>query len=380
MMHLHGIHLIDEFRDELKELYLHRALRAFGESLVSVFIPIYIIKLGFPIEMALLYLIARYAFQLIAVPLVMVSDGRIGLKHTILISSFLIIGLIVFLHSCFVISTTSILILGLLGGIDVSFYWIPLNIEFGLYSKDGRRGRETAMLSILPRIGKVFAPVVSAFVIVSYGFQSLLVVASVIIIGSMVPLFLTREHWVRRKPLKSLFIKKNLKFTGMLVAKGFFSACMIVWPIFTFLFMDDYVSIGSIISLQIFVSILATALIGRFSDRFDMSKIFRFVGAFAAISFFSLIFVRTPLQLAIGSILAGVSYAMIIVPTFAYLCNNTDREHMPQLMGYRDVVFPIVRISMFSILLLMPLLLGFKVIFLLTSIAGVYLAFFNQGN
>ncbi|NYZ79879.1 hypothetical protein H0N95_01355, partial [Candidatus Micrarchaeota archaeon] len=144
-MNHNGFHL-PNFREEMTELYANRVVRYFGMSLVYVFIPVYLLSLGFSFQQAVLYIILKRLFMAMTVPLAIYSDGRVGIKRTALISAFVLSAFLLYLYSEFSVSLTSIVILGLLEGLDMSLYWVPMNIDFGLASKKGKRGEETAAI------------------------------------------------------------------------------------------------------------------------------------------------------------------------------------------------------------------------------------------
>ena len=84
LQHLKMIH----FREELIELYSCRLLRAFALSLIGVFIPIYLLELGFSFEMVMFYLVTKYSVLGLISPFSAWIETKIGVKHTTLMKYF----------------------------------------------------------------------------------------------------------------------------------------------------------------------------------------------------------------------------------------------------------------------------------------------------
>ena len=56
-----AIHRVVKIRNELEEIYLNQVIRTFAVSLIGIFIPIYLLNIGFALNEALFYLMVVMA-------------------------------------------------------------------------------------------------------------------------------------------------------------------------------------------------------------------------------------------------------------------------------------------------------------------------------
>ena len=87
---MHNIHNILHFltktlgiKKELKELYLNIVLHILAISLIGIFIPIYLLDIGFDLNAVLYFFLVYWFFFMAGAPLVGKLVSRIGTKYTI---------------------------------------------------------------------------------------------------------------------------------------------------------------------------------------------------------------------------------------------------------------------------------------------------------
>src|SRR3989338_5103928 len=126
---MHNWHFFHFFKSrELNEMYVSIAIRAFALSLIGVFVPVYLYKIGYPLFSVFLFYAIQSFFQIIfSIPAAKFSS-RYGIKHSMLIS---VPFLIVFFFLLYSIENVAIplTLLALFGGISTSMFWVPYHID-----------------------------------------------------------------------------------------------------------------------------------------------------------------------------------------------------------------------------------------------------------
>src|SRR3990172_1971196 len=149
-MHNSTGHLFSFFKNrELNELYVSLAIRAFSLSLIGVFFPIYLYKIGYPL-----------------------FSSKYGIKHSILISIPFLIGFFFLLYSIGTYNVPLIL-LALFDGISTAMFWVPYHIDFAKFSSKKNRGKQIGVAAITASVISVLGPIAGAGILVFAGFKVL---------------------------------------------------------------------------------------------------------------------------------------------------------------------------------------------------------------
>ena len=95
---LHKINRLIKLKSELSEIYLNQVIQTFAVSLIGIFIPIYLLEIGFDLIMVFnYYLIFSVCIIVLSVLPIRLSN-KIGLKHTIFLSTIPLITVYMFLQ------------------------------------------------------------------------------------------------------------------------------------------------------------------------------------------------------------------------------------------------------------------------------------------
>ncbi|MCK4926994.1 MAG: hypothetical protein KAS11_00875, partial [Candidatus Aenigmarchaeota archaeon] len=128
--HMHKIHLL---KNELSEVYMNLALESFALSLISIFVPIYILSVGYSFDYMILFFMIYYGCIGIFAPVSASLANRFGFKHIILFRTPLLIAFLLGLHNIESLMFSP-LVLAAFGGFGSSLYWISINSIFAKYS------------------------------------------------------------------------------------------------------------------------------------------------------------------------------------------------------------------------------------------------------
>jgi MFS family permease len=255
---------------QIKELFWSTAILDFAVSAIGIFEPIYLYTLGFSLTKIILFFLAVYAIYFLILPF----GGKIarlhGYEHSIIYSSpFLIFYYLslsaISYHQIFIL--TAILSLA----IQKMLYWPGYHADFARFGEDGRRGREISNLIVLDSLVVVLGPIFGGIVISTLGFKVLFIIVSFLILCSNIPLLTTPEEFTSvpfsyRDALKRIFKKENRRELFAYMGFGEELIAGFLWPVFIYLIIKQYFSIGFVVGMSTFLSIILTFYIGRITD------------------------------------------------------------------------------------------------------------------
>jgi len=355
------------------------SIDGFAGSLIGIFIPIYLLTLGYSVKQVFVFYIITYAALTGFFFLAGYCASRWGLKRTILLR---FPCLIFYLIALYYLPTKALplSLLALVNACNMAFYWFALHIIFTRASEHGEMGNNVGKLLALPKIAGIIAPLLGGFMAVSFGFGFLFVLAIVLYLVSAIPLFYTDEL---KQPIDLRFgkaikiISRHPKyFIGEILNNGTGVVESVIWPVFIYLSFNDILSIGALGTLLGAGGVLFTLFIGRTSDKSNKKFLLR-LGALLMIAIWSMrYFGQNEILFYILTILAGFFSILITVPftSIAYGSAKKDEGGTSEFIILREVAVNTGRVLIFSIAILM--IGNIKFSFLASGLVFVYYFFF----
>lgn len=256
---------------ELSELYTSMMLRSMGMSLIGIFVPIYLYKLGYPIGDICLYLALQYFGRIFYEIPVGYLIARIGPKHTMLISYIFQITSLVLLLTLPEYHWPLWLI-ALCWALASSTFFLAFHVDFSKVMHGEHGGKELGFLSIMERSGGVLGPVVGGIVATVFGPQYTILAAITMFLAAILPLLMSPEPTKLHQKLHfaSFPFKKYTRDYASYIAYGAETVlAMSIWPLYLaiFLFTDNtYAQVGAVTSAGVLASIVAAYAIGKTVD------------------------------------------------------------------------------------------------------------------
>ncbi len=195
---------------EVDELYVNLGLRAFSFGLISVFIPLFFLSLGYSLIDVFVFFGLFSFFHIIFIIPAAYLSSKWGFKHVIIASQPF---LILFFVSLYLLESSSIplVLISFFLGVYSALFWFAFHADFAENSRDGERGKEVAFANIISSVASAVAPIIGALVIVYLNFSYLLVFVILIILASIIPLLLTEDKKDSVDfSLKKIFANRNL--------------------------------------------------------------------------------------------------------------------------------------------------------------------------
>ncbi len=337
-------------------LRLHRALHSslglfewsvwlhtFARSLISVFVPIFLLKAGYPVADVLLYFLIVNTFD---VPLDFFARWlirRIGARVVIIIGSLCMLVYFMALSFLTVGDWPLLVTIAFFAAAYDALYWVA-HLYFFMESSTHKKNieRDTSGLFIVQQLAEVMAPAIGAVLILIFGEDILLYVSVGIIIISIIPLF--RIKGVHDKP--STPSQPWRAFWGTwevardYVSTGLYgihmSAELELFPIFLFLLIGNVESVAAVAVLAAMATMLFTYFTGRLHRKHRVRTII--AGAIVAtILWVGRIFVHEYVFLYASVFIVGLSGVMISIPLVSTLFEKGEKIDTLSASMWRNV-------------------------------------------
>ena len=380
-MHLPSLHQLYGFShkvlyNELGELYLNIMLRQFSASLIAVFIPLYLIGLGFSLVDVIGFYMVFFGLLALFAPLATIVGRFVGVKHVILYSTPITIAYLLGLQFFLPKHPGLLYVIAALAAIQGIFYWIPMHslIVRALHSK--RRGREVGLFQSLQHLSALLAPALGGVIIVFGSYSILFTVVIVFRIFSIIPLFFTPDIHPRIDiSLKRMFSGKHLRFTAAFVSEGVLTAIStMLWPLFIFITVKSTLSVGLVATLTEVGVVVFTLYIGRLSDIMRKEKLLHLGGMLQGFIWFVRYLANTAVKIFAIGFLDGFLQVMITVPLTTLLYEQAMKERPDEFILFRELCLGFGRVGCLALLLLFTdkFLAGFIIAGLASLVFAVF--------
>jgi len=324
---------------QLSELYASVALKDFAISAIAIFEPIYLWTIGFSLQKILLFYLLVYGIYVFTLPLGGKFSGQLGYEKTIFISSFFLVFyyLCLFLiphHPVFFILAIAMFV------IQKTLYWPAYHGDFTQSSDKLDRGRETASIETISMLVYVLGPLAGGFIIKYFGFKVLFFIISLVILLSNIPMLVTKEKVEKIdfsyfSTFKMITKKENLRSFIAYLGFGEELVVMVVWPIFIYMVIKDFFSIGGIVALATLVTGIILLYIGRVTDRHrNKNKMVKTGTVFYSFAWLLRLLASTGLHVFFIDTFSRIFKDVIYVPLMALTYDRASKSNI-----LRSIIF-----------------------------------------
>jgi MFS family permease len=379
-----------KFSTGLTAIASNRLITMFGSSLFGLFFPIFLYQMfNDSVLYMLLFFLIGYTAGALAHPIGAKIMTRIGLNASIILGTISYI----FFWASFLLVTEDI---AKLGGIILAIifltiwrilYWVPFHTDFAQFTKKGTRGRVIGSFASLGLLIGVITPLLSGFLISSFGYPVLFIAACAIITTSLFPLLFlpkVKEEYSYGyfETFKVLFEKRHRSMIYTYASEGAENVVgLFIWPIFLFqILKGNYLDVGMLATAIVIASIILQLLVGRWTDKYRRRSILKIGTGLYSLGWIFKVFVTTAFQIFI--VATYHSFAMIIMrtPFDAMLYERAaDAGHyVDEYTVLREVALNIGRVIMILLLLLTLTFVSLPYTFFLAAISALFLNFIGK--
>ena len=368
---------------DITALYSNIVIDQIGEGLVGLFMPIFLWQTFGSINLVLLYYFCVYFLYAVLVFFGAKIMSRLGQKMSMILSipfKILFFTGLYFLSVGYPVLIITFLMITIVE-VRLMLFWVPYHTDFAGFTNKKSRGRVIGLLSALSSLVSILIPVFSGWLIKMYGFEVLFLIAIVLFVVSLLPLFLIKptfekftfsfkETW--RKLLGRQYRRMFLSYfaDGMENMVG-----AIIWPIFIFqLLKGDFLAVGAISSLIVLFTVSAQLIMGQFTDKFDKKKLMRWGSGLYAIGWFLKIFVSTGFEIFLASTYHNFAAIVMRTPFDALIYEKAaDAGHyVDELTVLREMALNLGRAFCVILLFIFLSFFGLQWTFILAGVASLF--------
>lgn len=268
-MHSFSLPAVNKLNNpELWELNISLAIRTFAGGLVDVFLPVYLYYNGLSLQTIFLFYVIVNLLNLLFSPIIALILSKIGPKHGFILNTPFQIIFYLLVYS-FTVYNWNIFILTLFLSLAHSFFRQGLHIQIIQHTSKEHQGKSLGLIKALQIAAKALSPVLGAFLTLFFSFNLVLVLASILIFISNVPLLLTKDEHLQFD-FEFFKIFKHAKwneFWSLFAAGIELDMNQLIWPIILIVFLNNsFTTTGIITSISVIFSILASYFVGKYSD------------------------------------------------------------------------------------------------------------------
>lgn len=330
MFHLHDyIHgLMGQYfaNKEMDELYVSVGIKALAQSIITIFIPVYLYKLGLSISSIALYYLIFYFAVTFFMHFAMKLNHKIGLKKVLSLGTIILIAyyyLLDYLQN----GTIHYSIVAIILGISMAVYYASFHIYFTKFADKKHEASEMSIIRSLFRFSAIIGPLVGALLITAGSYRLSFIIVSTLLIISIFPLLLTKDQKIKKQTITfSRVIKADTKKKALAyIASGAIgTTAWILWPLFIYLNVEKLISLGLIISVGSLITIFFLFTIGKTADK-HKEKVLK-TGVYThAITWPARLFFLSPIGIFIMNFLSTITLLMIDLP-FSKLIYEKGRK------------------------------------------------------
>ncbi|MEX2043658.1 MAG: MFS transporter [Patescibacteria group bacterium] len=249
---------------EMKRVVWAHFLSSFGMSMVTIFVPIFLLKSGYSFSSVMLYMAE---LSLFAVPLQYVASKLTG---TLRANHAMAIGLAskgVFLFLLLTLGSESwpLWLVAFFWAGWRAFYWVAFHINFSKTRDRKKEGSQVSGIAALKIMAGGAAPAIGGILATAYGIGVVYGVAIGLLVISIIPLLHGEEVSVKR-PLQFALLRfrRILRDLFANVSNGVTTVAeSFMWPILVSFLISTYAGIGILSSVVVLSAIAVSLYVGR---------------------------------------------------------------------------------------------------------------------
>jgi MFS family permease len=359
----HTYHLIR--LSEMKKLFWERSFDSVAVNLVSIFIPIYLLKLHYSIQQIFWFYTLTGLFMTIIYPLGFKFIGKLGANRCIVLGNianatfFLLLFKLPVWHE-------ALWILAVYRGGYSAFYYPAFTANFVAARAHRKTGLQIGRMNAITLCLGGLAPAIGGFIASQAGISWVYVIVIISIVIANMPLLLGPEN-LKHTSFKLSNIPwescKDFIANGLYNIPGFVES--VIWPMAISLFITSYSGIGVLASAMVLSTIVISLYVGSREDRVGERQFINEGVATNAVANIGKLFASTPMGILGVNFVSGTSDALLANSFSSRYYKNADTEQMLEYTFGMEVTHSIIWTIYFGLLSMLAFLFSLKVMLLI---------------
>lgn len=367
------------FKQNLFKLHIVNSLESLAWSLVGIFIPIFLLTVGYSLVQVFIYYIIQNIAILIASFLVLEIAKNYSLKVVLLFRFPLVIIFLYFLSSISD-NTFPIYLLAIVDGIQAGFFYLPIHIIFSNNAKNDEISSSTAKFFAIPSFIGLFGPLIGGIIIYLFGFKYLFLSSIILLFFAYIPLFFIKLHKTvyhyKLSEGKRLYKKYKKYFYYEIFSNIAEEVDGVIWPIFIYINLINITSVGIIGSIIALSSSIFTLIVGKLADKKDKLKMIRLSVVFLMLVWLLRYLFHNETAFYILSILASFAYVIFSIPYYSIFYKISKKEKEAVFFAFREVPVAMARIIMFVLAIILANQL--ELLFIIAALSYIIFLFWKE--
>lgn len=348
----HHIHIHRFIHNKYNELVISNTFRTFALSLISLFLPIFLLQSGFTM---LEVLVLEVVISITVFFGHYIAHGLVGhgIKKHLIASYVLTIIFYIFLYNTeFLVATIGkigyLTILAVLNTMYIALFWTSFHLFF-IKSTRKNEGKKYGILMGIPVILGIVSPFVGSLLIGNFGFQVTFIVTSVLLAIGGSTLFFSKETKASTKrDMKKIIKGSGVKANWMFIFEGA-NTCgtAFIWPVLLYVLGMKLISLGLLYLFSNSLFAIVSYLSGKITDKHGARKIIRIGSIGHGISLILRAFTKTMLLMTFAQSLGGLFGALLFVPFRSSFYKHSHKDSSNSILN-REFYLHVGRVCLFT--------------------------------
>lgn len=310
-------------------LNLHYGLFALVMNGAGVFICVYLLKAGVPMPGVLVAMAAILLARFFIRPLIVRFAVRFGLQRMLIVGTVLMslqYPIIAFVHG----ANLALYLMILVAAIGDTVYWSCYHAYMAALGDQEHRGHQVSMREAIAAMAGVVSPILTGWLLISFGPFAAFGTASAINLTAMVPLFWTPNIAVA-KQVPGAF-RAALPGVLFFAADGWIgSGIVFVWQIALFVSLNgNFLNFGGAMAISALVGAVAGLFLGRHIDAGHGNRaVFFALGPLVAMVLLRAVSVGHPVFAVAANALAYAGSCLYVPTLMTAVYNIAKRSPCP---------------------------------------------------
>lgn len=380
MQKLHSHHGLTTgfLQPELKKLYWSQGFSSLAGGLVVIFIPIFLLKLGYSLADVLSYMVFYGLFCPPALYVTLHAVAKFGANRIMAvgnISQAIFLGLLITLPS----QRWPLFALSALSAWVNSAYWPAFHANFAVARTPKTSGRQLSYVYAVIAIAGAIAPAIGGILATVFDIKLVYGIAAGFFVVASLPMFVGRKGFkpdnFKLARLKTVNIKPDLSaYAGWGIVE---TTEEVIWPLMIFLIITSYASIGLLSSVIIISGIFTSLYVGRHLEIKGEKHYIKRGSATVSLTNFGRIFTGGVSGVFGMNLLSGISFHILEVSLFTRFYRHVSRGNTLEYLFAMESAYGITSAGFYAFLLLLTNFISTEAVLvtgLLVTIPASYFA------